>query len=118
MCVFIYIHIYIYIYIYIYNLSFLKYEYMYAYKNTTPHANVYIYIYTFVYIYIYIYTNFIKHNRHFVSIYILLDPFVFCINYKSDVFFVFAYYNYVRASLPLRIIAFAFKWVSMNSVSS
>ena len=36
----------------------------------------------FVYIYIYIYniythTNFIKHNRHFMSTYFLLDPFEF-----------------------------------------
>ena len=27
-------------------------------------------------IYIYIYTNFIEHNRHFLSTYILLDPFI------------------------------------------
>ena len=40
------------------------------------------------------------------------------IYYKSDVTFVFAYYYSVRASLPLKIIAFAFKWVSINSVSS
>ena len=30
-----------------------------------------------VYIYIYIYANFIKHNRHFMSTYFLLDPFEF-----------------------------------------
>ena len=87
-------------------------------------------------------TNFIKHNRHFMSTYFLLDPFefpyyfyrirreliyvlsialcipsTFCptlghpqgrIYYKSDVTFVLAYYYYVRASLPLKIIAFAF----------
>ena len=35
--------------------------------NTHPH----------IYIYIYIYTNFIKHNRHFMSTYFLLDPFEF-----------------------------------------
>ena len=40
------------------------------------------------------------------------------IYYKSDVTFVSAYYYYVRASLPLKSIAFAFKWVSTNSVSS
>ena len=40
------------------------------------------------------------------------------IYYKSDVTFVFAYYYYVRVSLPLKSIAFAFKWVSINSVSS
>ena len=42
---------------------------------------VYIYIYKYVciyiYIYIYIYANFIKHNRHFMSTYFLLDPFEF-----------------------------------------
>ena len=30
-----------------------------------------------LYIYIYIYVNFIKHNRHFMSTYFLLDPFEF-----------------------------------------
>ena len=40
------------------------------------------------------------------------------IYYKSDVTFVFAYYYYVRASLPLECVAFAFKSVSINSVSS
>ena len=40
------------------------------------------------------------------------------ISYKSDVTFVLAYYNYVRASLPLKIMVFAFKWVSIISVSS
>ena len=34
------------------------------------------------------------------------------IYYKRDVNFVLAYYYYVRASLPLNIMAFAFKWVS------
>ena len=105
-----------------------------------------------IFIYIYIYTNFIEHNRHFLSTYFLLDPFVlpicfyrirqkliyvlsivicipstFCptlghnqgkIYYKSDVTFVFEYYYYVRASWSLKSIAFAFKWVSINSVNS
>ena len=116
------------------------------------------YVHVYIYIYIYIYrqhffinTNFIKHNRHFLSTYFLLDPFIlpycfYCIQreliyvlsivvyipstfsptlghhqgriyYKSDVTFVFAYYFYVRASLPLESIAFAFKWVSINSVN-
>ena len=111
------------------------------------------------YIYIYIYwqiffvdTNFIKHNRHFMPIYFLLDPFEFpyyfyrirgeliyvlsivvCIHctfcpilghhqgriyYKSYVTFVLAYYNDVRASLSLNIMAFTFKWNSIISVSS
>ena len=97
-------------------------------------------------------TNFVEHNRHFLSAYFLLDPFLlpycfyrirqeliyvlsiviyipstFCLTLghhqgriydKRDITFVFAYYYYVRASLPLKIIAFAFKWVSINSVSS
>ena len=37
---------------------------------------------------------------------------------KSDVTFVLAYYHYVRASLPLKIMAFAFKWVSIIRVCS
>ena len=125
-----------------------------VYMHTHVHLCVCAHIYIYIYIYIiYIYTNFIKHNRHFVSTYFLLDPFVFSycfyrirqeliyvlsivvcipstfyptlghhqgrIYYKrSDVTFVFAYYYYVRASLPLRIIVFSFKWVSINSVSS
>ena len=97
----------------------------------------------YIYIYIYIYANFIKHNRHFMSTYFLLDPFefpyyfycilgeliyvlsivacipsTFCptlghhqgrIYYKSDVTFVLAYYNCVRASLPLKVVAFVFE---------
>ena len=86
--------------------------------------------------------NFIKHNRHFMSTYFLLDPFefpyyfycilreliyvlsivacipsTFCptlghhqgrIYYKSDVTFVLAYYNCVRASLPLKVFGVCF----------
>ena len=40
------------------------------------------------------------------------------IYYRSDVTFVLAYYNCVRASLPLKIMAFAFKWNSIISASS
>ena len=40
------------------------------------------------------------------------------IYYKSDVTFVFTYYYYVRASLPLKIMALTFKWVSIISISS
>ena len=32
---------------------------------------------TYIYAYIYIYINFIKHNRHFMSTYFLLNPFEF-----------------------------------------
>ena len=45
---------------------------------------VYIYIYIYIYIYVCIFrqhffvnANFIKHNRHFMSTYFLLDPFEF-----------------------------------------
>ena len=40
------------------------------------------------------------------------------IYYKRDVTFVLVYYHYVRASLQLKIMAFAFKWVSIICVSS
>ena len=103
-------------------------------------------------IYIYMDANFIKHNRHFMFTYFLLDPFefpyyfyriwgeliyalsivvcipsTFCptlghhqgrIYYKSDVTFILAYYYCVRASLPLKIMSFAFKWNSIISASS
>ena len=106
----------------------------------------------YIYIYIYIYANFIKHNRHFMSTYFLLDlfefpyyfyciwgeliyvlsivvciPSTFCptlghhqgrIYYKSDVTYVLAYYYCVRASLPLKIMEFAFKCNSIISASS
>ena len=35
------------------------------------------------------------------------------IYYKSDITFVLTYYYYVRASLLLKIMVFAFKWVSI-----
>ena len=38
--------------------------------------------------------------------------------YKSDANFCLAYYYCVRASLPLKIMAFAFKWNSIISASS
>ena len=126
------------------------------------HVRVYLYMYTSIcmwlysiYIYIYIYwqhffinTNFVEHNRHFLSTYPLVLPYCFyrirqelidvfsiivyipstsCstlghhqvrVNYKSDVTLVFAYYNYIKASLPLECIEFAFKSVSINSVCS
>ena len=56
MCVCVCVCVYTYIYIYIY-------------------SNIYAYIY--IYIHIYIYANFIKHNRHFMPTYFLLDPFEF-----------------------------------------
>ena len=42
----------------------------------------------------------------------------FWIRSNSRITFIVAYYHYVRASLPLKIMAFAFKWVSIISVSS
>ena len=111
-----------------------------------------IYIYIYIYIYMYIYANFIKHDRHFMSTYFLLDSFefpyyfyrireeliyvlpivvcfysTFCptlghhqgrIYHKSGVTFVLAYYYCVRVSLPLKIMAFAFKCNSIISASS
>ena len=35
-----------------------------------------LYPYIYIYIYIYTYTNFVEHNRHFLSTYFLVDPFV------------------------------------------
>ena len=123
---------------------------MYIYTCMYIYIDVCIYIYRCVYIYIY--ANFIKHNRHFMSTYFLLDPFefpyyfycilgeliyvlsivacipsTFCptlghhqgrIYYKSDVTFVLAYYNCVRASLPLKVLAFVFECDSIFSASS
>ena len=58
---------------------------------------------------------------------VVCNPSTFCptlghhqgrIYYKSYVPFFFTYYHYVRASLPLKIMVFAFKWNSAISVSS
>ena len=35
-----------------------------------------LYIYVYTYIIIYINTNFVEHNRHFLSTYFLVDPFI------------------------------------------
>ena len=121
--------------------------------KVTQHIYIYIYIYICIFRqHFFVNANFIKHNRHFMSTYFLLDPFefpyyfyrilgeliyvlsivaciprTFCptlghyqgrIYYKSDVTFVLAYYYCVRASLPLKIMAFAFKCDTIFSASS
>ena len=127
---------------------YIIYIYILSYTHTHTHTHTFLCVCVYIYIYIYL----IKHNRHFMSTYFLLDPFefpyyfyriwweliyvlsivvyipsTFCptlghhqgrIYYKSDVTFVLAYYRYVRASLPLKIMVFAFKWVFIISVSS
>ena len=126
---------------------------LHTHTHTHTHTHIYIYIYIYIYCqHFLVNKNSIKHIKHFMPTYILLDPFefpyyfyriqveliyvlsivvcipnTFCptlshhqgrIYFKSDVTFVLAYYYYVRASLPLKIMAFAFKWVSIISVSS
>ena len=53
--------------------------YIYIYRDVYIYICIYIYVYIYrcMYIYIYIDANFIKHNRHFMSKYFLLDPFEF-----------------------------------------
>ena len=56
-----------------------------TYTHTHTHTHTYIYIYIYIYMYIYIIrifwqhffinTNFVEHNRHFLSTYFLVDPF-------------------------------------------
>ena len=65
-----------YIYIYIYTRMYI---YIYIYI----HIYIYTHKHTYVYIYIYIYwqhffvnTKFVEHNRHFLSTYFLVDPFI------------------------------------------
>ena len=91
MCVYIYIYlcvcvcvfICIYIYVYIYICVCVS---IYIYMYICVCVCVYIFMCVCIYIYIYIYvfwpqffvnTNFIKHNRHFLSTYFLLDAFLF-----------------------------------------
>ena len=126
---------------------------MHTHTHTHTHTHIYIYIYVCIFRqHFFVNANFIKHNRHFMSTYFLLDPFefpyyfycilgeliyvlsivacipsTFCptlghhqgrIYYKSDVTFVLAYYNCVRASLPLKVLAFVFECDSIFSASS
>ena len=44
--------------------------------NAKSSIYIYIYIYTHTHTHIYIYTNFVEHNRHFLSTYFLVDPFI------------------------------------------
>ena len=52
----------------------------------------------YIYIYIYIYTNFVEHNRHFLSKYFLVDPFILPYSFYSirqelfDVFSIIVYF--------------------------
>ena len=64
----------------------------------------------------------IRQELIYILSIVIYIPYTFCptlghhqgrIYNKSDVTFVFAYYYYVRASLPFKCIAFAFKWVSI-----
>ena len=78
-------------------------------QTINKHSNHYAYIYIYIYIYIYrqhffINTNFVEHNRHFLSTYFLLDPFIlpYCF-YRigrelMDVFSIIVYY-YQRYNL-------------------
>ena len=73
MCVCLCIYIYIYIYIYIHVCVCV-------YKHIYVCMCLYIYIYIYIYIFrqlFFVNANFIKHNRHFMSTYFLLDPFEF-----------------------------------------
>ena len=47
------------------------------YIQTHTHTHTHTHTQTHIYIHIYICANFIKHNRHFMSTYFLLDPFEF-----------------------------------------
>ena len=58
-------HVYIYIYVYIN-----------AYIDTHTHMRVPARPRAHIYLYIYINTNFVEHNRHFLSTYFLVDPFI------------------------------------------
>ena len=73
------------------------------------------------------YFNRIRGELIYVLSIVVCIPSTFCptlghyqgrIYYKSNVIFVLAYYNCVRASLPLKIMAFAFKWNSIISASN
>ena len=119
-CLYIYIYIYIYICIFrqhfFVNANFIKYNrhFMSTYFLLDP--------FEFLYYFYRIWGKLI-----YVLSIVVCIPSTFCptlghhqwrIYNKSDVTFVLAYYNCVRASLPLKIMAFAFKCNSIISASS
>ena len=57
-------------------MGILNFYFSLASQNQIPDFDIYSFDLV-IYIYIYIYTNFLKHNRHFMSTYFLLDPFEF-----------------------------------------
>ena len=55
----------------------------------------------YIYIYLYIYTNFVEHNRHFLSIYFPLDPFVllYCFyRIRRELIYVFSIIVYIPST--------------------
>ena len=71
-----YTHIHTHTYICIYE-NICIYTYIHACTHARTHTHTHVYIYISLYIYVYIYATFIKHNRHFMPTYFLLDPFEF-----------------------------------------
>ena len=119
-CVYIYIYIFVCVYVYFGSISLL----IPISLNIRHFLSTYFFLDPFVLPYCFYR---IQRELIYVLSIVVCIPSTFCptldhhqgrIYYKRDVTFVFAYYYYVRASLPLKSIAFAFKWVSINSVSS
>ena len=121
-----YIYIYIYIYMYVYICIFRQHFFVDA--NFIKHnkyfmsTNFLLDPFEFPY---YFYR--IRGELIYVLSIVVCIPSTYCpilghhqgkIYYKSDVTFVLAYYYCVRASLPLKIMMFAFKCISIISVSS
>ena len=111
--------------IYIYNIYNI---YIYIYINVIKHNRHFMFTYFLLgpFEFLYCFCR-IRGGLIYVLSIVVCIPSTFCptlghhqgrIYYKSDVTFVLAYYYYVRASLPLKNMAFAFKWVSIISVSS
>ena len=102
--------------------------FIYIYTNFIKHNRYFLPTYCLLDPFVFPYCFYrIRHELIYVLSIVVCIPSTFCptldhhqgrVYYKSDITFVFAYYYCVRASLPSRIIAFAFKWVSINSVSS
>ena len=61
-------------------LIYYTHTHTHTHTHTLAHTHIYIYIYIYICIFMqhfFVNANFIKHNRHFMPTYFLLDPFEF-----------------------------------------
>ena len=91
-CVKIYLYVYVYICIYVrVSIYICVCVYIYIYVHIYICVCIYIYVYVYILAAFFVNTNFMKHNRHFMSTYFLLDPFEFpyyFYRFRGELFYV------------------------------